>query len=75
MMRRRHQRRRSRPSTQDLDWTFIAQPNPHPNVRAMPLNMGKVLGGRSCINVMVRARAHRSDRDHFAHKAHDDAKG
>ena len=31
----------------ERDWKFIAQPNPHLNGRAMPLPMGKVLGGES----------------------------
>jgi hypothetical protein len=28
------------------DWGFVAQPDPHLNDRAIPLSMGKVLGGR-----------------------------
>jgi choline dehydrogenase len=36
----------------ERDWGFAAQPNPHLNGRAIPLNMGKVLGGGSSINVM-----------------------
>jgi choline dehydrogenase len=35
----------------DLDWGFIAEPNPHLNGRAIPYSMGKVLGGGSSINV------------------------
>lgn len=35
------------------DWGFQAEPNPHLNGRTIPLNMGKVLGGGSSINVMV----------------------
>ena len=27
------------------DWNFVAQPNPHLRGRAIPLSMGKVLGG------------------------------
>ena len=42
----------------ERDWAFTAQPNPHLNGRAIPLNMGKVLGGGSSINVMVWARGH-----------------
>ncbi|TYT26993.1 GMC family oxidoreductase [Luteimonas viscosa] len=57
----------------DRDWAFVAQPNPHLNRRAIPLNMGKVLGGGSSINVMVWARGHRSDWEHFAEEAGDDA--
>lgn len=59
----------------DRDWAFVAQPNPHLNNRAIPLNMGKVLGGGSSINVMVWARGHRNDWDHFAEEAGDDAWG
>lgn len=55
------------------DWGFAAQPNPHLNGRAIPLNMGKVLGGSSSINVMVWARGHKGDWDHFADEAGDSA--
>lgn len=59
----------------DRDWAFVAQPNPHLNHRAIPLNMGKVLGGGSSVNVMVWARGHQSDWEHFAQEAGDDAWG
>jgi choline dehydrogenase len=59
----------------DRDWNFVAQPNPHLNQRAIPLNMGKVLGGSSSINVMVWARGHQSDWEHFAREADDEAWG
>ena len=29
----------------ERDWSFQAQPNPHLNGRAIPMDMGKVLGG------------------------------
>lgn len=48
------------------DWGFQAQPNPHLDGRALSMSMGKGLGGGSSINVMVWARGHRSDWDHFA---------
>ena len=48
------------------DWGFVAEPNPDLNGRAIPMSMGKVLGGGSSINVMVWARGHRSDWDFFA---------
>ena len=35
----------------ELDWRFVAEPNPHLNGRAIPYSMGKVLGGGSSINV------------------------
>ena len=59
----------------DRDWQFVAEPNVHLNQRAIPLNMGKVLGGSSSINVMVWARGHQSDWEHFAEQADDPAWG
>lgn len=59
----------------DRDWSFTAQPNPHLNNRSIPLNMGKVLGGSSSINVMVWARGHQNDWEHFAQEANDEAWG
>ncbi len=56
----------------ERDWQFVAEPNPHLNNRAIPLNMGKVAGGGSAINVMVWARGHQSDWDAFAQEAGDD---
>src|SRR5262249_34708268 len=55
----------------ERDWNFQAQPNPHLNGRSIPLDMGKVLGGGSSINVMVWARGHKSDWDFFAAEAGD----
>jgi choline dehydrogenase len=57
----------------ERDWAFVAQPNARLNGRSIPLNMGKVLGGGSSINVMVWARGHQSDWDFFAREAGDDA--
>jgi len=45
----------------ERDWSFQGQPNPHLNGRSIPLNMGKVLGGGSSINVMAWARGHKND--------------
>lgn len=59
----------------ERDWQFVAQPNAHLNQRAIPLNMGKVLGGSSSINVMVWARGHQNDWEHFAREADDEAWG
>jgi len=53
------------------DWGFVGEPNPHLNGRSIPLNMGKVLGGGSSINVMAWARGHKNDWDFFAEEAHD----
>jgi choline dehydrogenase len=57
----------------DRDWAFQAQPNPHLNGRSIPMNMGKVLGGGSSINVMIWARGHKNDWDYFASEAGDSA--
>jgi choline dehydrogenase len=57
----------------ERDWKFVAQPNPHLNARSMPLNMGKVLGGGSSINVMGWARGHKKDWDFFASESGDPA--
>ena len=56
----------------ERDWQFVAEANPHLNNRAIPLNMGKVAGGSSGINVMVWSRGHQADWDHFAEEAGDD---
>jgi choline dehydrogenase len=55
----------------ERDWGFVAEPNPHLNGRAIPLSMGKVLGGSSSINVMVWARGHKNDWEHFAAESRD----
>jgi choline dehydrogenase len=55
------------------DWGYTALPNPHLNGRAIPMSMGKVLGGGSSINVMLWARGHKSDWDYFAAQAGDPA--
>jgi choline dehydrogenase len=55
------------------DWGFTALPNPHLNGRAIPMSMGKVLGGGSSINVMLWARGHKGDWDYYASQANDPA--
>lgn len=55
----------------ERDWTFVAQPNSHLNGRAILLNMGKVLGGGSSINVCVWARAYQNDWENYAADAGD----
>jgi choline dehydrogenase-like flavoprotein len=47
----------------ERDWGFLGQPNPNLNGRAIPLNMGKVLGGGSSINAMYWVRGHKADWD------------
>jgi choline dehydrogenase len=44
----------------ERDWAFQAEPNKHLNGRAIPMNMGKVLGGGSSINVVTYARGHKN---------------
>ena len=55
----------------ERDWGFCAEPNPHLNGRALPMSMGKVLGGGSSINVSVWARGHKADWQFFAEQAGD----
>jgi choline dehydrogenase len=50
----------------DLDWGFVAEPNPHLNGRAIRYSMGKALGGGSSINVSTWSRGHRADWDFYA---------
>src|SRR5258708_950227 len=57
----------------ERDWNFRSQPNPHLNGRSVPLDMGKVLGGGSSINVMAWARGHQRDWEFFASEAGDPA--
>ena len=45
----------------ERDWEFVGQPNRHLNGRSIPLNMRKVLGGGSSINVMAWARGHKNN--------------
>src|ERR1700733_5459018 len=55
----------------ERDWNFRSSPNPHLNGRTLPIAMGKVLGGGSSINVMVWARGHKHDWDHYAFESGD----
>src|SRR6202453_1966743 len=50
----------------ERDWGFASQPDPRLHGRSIPFSMGKVLGGGSSINLMIWARGHQSDWDHFA---------
>ena len=59
----------------ELDWGFVAEPNPHLNGRAIPYSMGKVLGGGSSINVSTWSRGHRADWDFYAFEAGDPSWG
>src|SRR5258708_661747 len=57
----------------ERDWKFVGQPNPHLKGRSIPLEMGKVLGGGSSINVMGWARGHKNDWDFFASESGETA--
>src|SRR6202163_1810414 len=57
----------------ERDWAFMGQPSSHLNGRSIPLNMGKVVGGGSSINLMAWARGHKNDWDFFAAEARDAA--
>lgn len=57
------------------DWGFVGQPAKQLEGRQLPLSMGKGLGGGSSINVMVWARGHKEDWNHFAAEAGDDTWG
>lgn len=55
----------------ELDWGFVAEPNPHLNGRAIGYSMGKVLGGGSSINVSTWSRGHKADWDFYASESGD----
>jgi choline dehydrogenase len=57
----------------DRDWQFKTEPSPWLNGRAIPLGMGKVVGGGSSINAMIWARGHQSDWDFYAAETGDPA--
>ncbi|RTE89979.1 MULTISPECIES: GMC family oxidoreductase [Bradyrhizobium] len=57
------------------DWGFVGEPASGLGGRRLPLSMGRGLGGGSSINVMVWARGHKEDWNHFAAEAGDDAWG
>jgi len=59
----------------ELDWGFVAEPNPHLNGRAIGYSMGKVLGGGSSINVSTWSRGHRADWDFYASETRDPSWG
>jgi choline dehydrogenase len=55
----------------DRVWDFVAEPNPQLNGRAMPMPMGKVLGGGSSVNGLMWMRGHRQDWDFCAKESRD----
>ena len=44
----------------ERDWKYHDTPNPALNGRAIPLSMGKVLGGGSSVNAMYWVRGHKN---------------
>src|SRR5262249_43495604 len=54
------------------DWGFRAESNPRLNGRAIPMAMGKVLGGGSSINVMAWSHGHSNDWDRLAAELGDE---
>jgi choline dehydrogenase len=48
------------------DWAYRYEPSPRVAHRAIPLSLGKVLGGSGRINAMVWARGHRADYEGWA---------
>jgi len=59
----------------ERDWGFISDPDPRIQGRGIPFSMGKVLGGGSSINLMIWARGHRDDWDHYASESDEPAWG
>jgi choline dehydrogenase-like flavoprotein len=59
----------------ERDWCFQSEPDSSANGRAIPFSMGKVLGGGSSINLMIWARGHRNDWEHFASESGEAAWG
>jgi choline dehydrogenase-like flavoprotein len=59
----------------ERDWNFASEPDPLLDGRSIPFSMGKVLGGGSSINLMIWARGHRSDWEHFAAESGEPAWG
>jgi choline dehydrogenase len=59
----------------ERDWGVVAEPSPSVNGRAIPENMGRVVGGGSSINTMIWARPFKADLDHWAEVTGDPAWG
>jgi choline dehydrogenase len=55
----------------EVDWRFLAEPNPNLNGRAIAYSMGKVLGGGSSINVSSWSRGHQADWNFYAAECGD----
>jgi choline dehydrogenase len=59
----------------ERDWGVVAEPSPTVNGRALPENMGRVVGGGSSINATIWARPFKADLDHWAEVSGDPAWG
>lgn len=59
----------------ERDWGFAGDPDPRLFGRTIPFSMGKVLGGGSSVNIMIWARGHRNDWEHFAAESGEPAWG
>lgn len=57
----------------DRLWHYQSEPNAALHGRRMPLEMGRVLGGGSSVNLGIWMRGHKNDWDYFAQQAEDDA--
>ena len=57
----------------ERDWGYTAEASDKVNGRSLILPMGKVVGGGSSINVMIWARGHKNDFDHWAAETGDEA--
>lgn len=50
----------------DMNWLYMAEPDPSRNNRVDIWPAGKIIGGGSAINGMMYVRGHKSDYDHWA---------
>lgn len=53
------------------DWAFASEPQTELGGRSLTMSMGKVVGGSTSINVMIWARGHQQDWDHYAAEVGD----
>jgi choline dehydrogenase len=58
-----------------MDWNFMAEPNPAVNNRSIHQAMGKAFGGGTSIDGTVWARGHKNDFNHWAKESGDECWG